>query len=70
MSEQTIYFSANHTEVANSIVKTGINGKNHGVTEIFVSSVLAKKTLNLMPLFLESTINCENCVKEMAFINH
>ena len=38
---------ANHEDIARSIINIGLVCKNHCVNEVFISSVLVKKNLNL-----------------------
>ena len=42
--------NANDTELANNIINIGLNFKNHGVSRVFISSILVKKILKLNPV--------------------
>ena len=45
-----ILTKANHEEIARNIIKIGLNCKNHGVNDVVISSVFAKKNPNLNAL--------------------
>ena len=38
---------ANHEDIARSIINIGLDCKNNGVNEVFISSISVKKNLNL-----------------------
>ena len=45
-----ILSNANDTKLANNIINTGLNCKNHGVSKVFISSILVKKNPKLNPV--------------------
>ena len=45
-----ILSNANDTELANNIINIGLNCKNHGVSKVFISSILVKKNPKLNPV--------------------
>ena len=45
-----ILTKANHEEIARNIIKIGLNCKNHGVNDVVISSVFAKKNPDLNAL--------------------
>ena len=45
-----ILINANDTELANNIINIGLNCKNHGVSKVFILSILVKKNPKLNPV--------------------
>ena len=45
-----ILSNANDTELANNIINIALNGKNHGVSKVFIPSILVKKNPKLNPV--------------------
>ena len=45
-----ILSNANDTELANNIINIGLNCKNHGVSKVFISSILVMKNPKLNPV--------------------
>ena len=60
-----ILSNANDTELANNIINVGLNCKNHGVSNVFISSILVKKNPKLNPVI--QRINYQ--LRELSEIN-
>ena len=60
-----ILSNANDTELANNIINVGLNCKNHGVSNVFISSILVKKNPKLNPVV--QRINYQ--LRELSEIN-
>ena len=63
-----ILTKANHEEIAHNIIKIGLNCKNHGVIDVVISSVFAKKNPNLNALPRHVNDSCVIYVARMVLV--
>ena len=59
---------ANREDIVRSIINIGLDCESIGVSEVFVSFILVKKILILLPSCVESMIYSEVYVKKMVLI--
>ena len=65
VSTNDILSNANNIELANNIINMALNCKNHGVSKVFISSMLVKKNPKLHPVI--RSVN--NQLHELCEIN-
>ena len=59
---------ANREDIVRSIINIGLDCESIGVSEVFVSFIMVKKILILLPSCVESMIYSEVYVKKMVLI--
>ena len=60
-----ILSNANDTELANNVINIGLNCKNHGVSKVFISSILVKKNPKSNPVIRRFN----NQLRELCEVN-